>query len=274
MNSAFPTAPIVKWAGGKRWLLTHLSTIDLTFQNRRLVEPFCGGLAVSLGLGMQHAHLNDANPHLINLYRQIKKGFTLTLRPRNNLATYNRYRQRFNRLISIGDIFTHEAAELFYVLNKMCFNGLCRFNLSGQFNTPFGQYKQFNLIRDFSEYQRRFRHWRFHSKDFSSVKSHNDDIVYADPPYDGVFTNYTSTPFSWSDQARLVDYLVEHQGPVILSNAATERVCKLYKRAGFTLLFLNGPRRISCDGNRDQAKELLAVKNLGRQEIKALALAA
>ena len=56
--------PPLKWAGGKRWQVPYLRPIWESHGQRRLVEPFCGGLAVALGLGPEKALLNDSNPHL------------------------------------------------------------------------------------------------------------------------------------------------------------------------------------------------------------------
>ena len=67
-----PSRPPLKWAGGKRWQLPHLRPLWEPHSRRRLVEPFCGGLAVALGLKPERALLNDANPHLINFYRWIR----------------------------------------------------------------------------------------------------------------------------------------------------------------------------------------------------------
>ena len=68
MDSPLPKPPL-KWAGGKRWQLPYLLPIWQPHAHRRLVEPFCGGLAVALGLRPSRALLNDANPHLINFYQ-------------------------------------------------------------------------------------------------------------------------------------------------------------------------------------------------------------
>jgi hypothetical protein len=66
--------PPLKWAGGKRWQVPHLEPLWRAHAHRRLVEPFCGGLAVTLGLQPQRALLNDINPHLINFYEWLKRG--------------------------------------------------------------------------------------------------------------------------------------------------------------------------------------------------------
>ncbi len=91
-----------------------------------------------------------------------------------------------------------------------------------------------------------------------------DDFVYADPPYDVEFTQYASEDFRWEDQVRLGQWLVKHDGPVIISNQATNRIVELYSDLNFEMSFLDAPRRISCTGgDRTPAKEVLAWKGLG-----------
>ena len=88
------------------------------------------------------------------------------------------------------------------------------------------------------------------------------DFVYADPPYDVDFTQYSKEGFGWRQQVKLAEWLSKHPGPVALSNQATERIVELYTKLGFHLQFLDGPRRISCKGGRTPAKEVLATKGI------------
>lgn len=161
-----------------------------------------------------------------------------------------------------GGTASAEAAALFYYLNRTGFNGLCRFNSRGEFNVPFGEYKSIQYARDFTPYGRQFENWEFMSGDFESVPLAQADFVYADPPYDVSFTQYSKEGFGWDEQVRAAEWLARHLGPVILSNQATERIVALYKMLGFKLRFLDAPRRISCTGNRTPAREVLAFKNL------------
>ena len=252
--------PPLKWAGGKRWLVPYLRERWKPHRHRRLVEPLCGGLAVTLGLMPDRAILNDINVHAINFYQWLKKGLVITIRMANQSELYYSQRERFNQLITSGRADSKEAAELFYYLNRTCYNGLCRFNSSGEFNVPFGRYNKINYIRDFAPYQRVFRDWQFTVGDFEQVTLSPDDFVYADPPYDVEFRQYSKEGFPWSDQARLAQWLSAHRGPVILSNQATDRICKLYRELGFKLTFLKAPRMISCNGDRSPAREVVAVK--------------
>lgn len=252
--------PPLKWAGGKRWLAPHLKPIWNLYRDRRYVEPFCGGLAIALGLQPTRALLNDVNPHLINFYRQLQDGLQLRLEMRNDQQLFYKHRDRFNQLIQNGGSRSSEAAELFYYLNRTCFNGLCRFNKSGEFNVPFGAHATINYAADFSQYATIFRQWKFTSADVEAVGIESDDFVYADPPYDVEFTTYSSGGFSWQDQQRTAEFLAKHSGPVVISNQATPRIIELYEGLGFELSYLSGPRRISCTGDRTAAREVLAVK--------------
>ncbi len=252
--------PPLKWAGGKRWLAPHLLPLFEPHRRRRLVEPFCGGLAVTLGLHPARALLNDINPHAIFFYSWLKRGLRTALPMENAEAAYYAQRERFNHLILARKARTSEAAALFYYLNRTGFNGLCRFNRGGGFNVPFGRYSHINYTRDFSAYREIFRRWTFTCGDFEEVPLEEDDFVYADPPYDVPFTQYSKQGFDWEDQVRLAAWLARHPGPVALSNQATERIVQLYTEHGFKLRYLDAPRHISCTGDRTPAREVLALR--------------
>lgn len=253
--------PPLKWAGGKRWLVPTLQEIWQDYRDYQLVEPFCGGLAIALGLAPEKAILNDVNPHLINFYNCLKKGLVTKIEMANNEALYYRHRDRFNELILAKKSNTKEAATLFYYLNRTGFNGLCRFNKKGGFNVPFGSYKKINYTEDFRNYQTVFQHWDFQCGDFEKINITDKSFIYADPPYDVEFRQYSAGGFSWEDQERLGEWLVKQNVPAIASNQATERIIKLYKKLGFTVKTLPAPRRISCTGDRTPAMEMLAIFN-------------
>ncbi len=255
-------SPALKWAGGKRWQVPHLKPLWAQHSGRRLVEPFCGGLAVTLGLSPNRALLNDANPHLINFYRWLQKGLRIDLPMENDEALFYQHRDRFNALLAGGKGASRESAALFYYLNRTCFNGLCRFNRSGEFNVPFGRYTRIGYTRDFTPYRDVFADWAITSTDVEAVPLQRSDFVYADPPYDVEFTQYAKDGFTWDDQQRTAQWLAKHHGPVVLVNQATARVEKLYRQLGYRVRFLDAPRRISCTGDRTPAREIMATRNL------------
>jgi len=251
----------LKWAGGKRWLIDHLREIWASHFHRRLVEPLGGGLAITLGLMPQEAWVNDINPHLVNFYKWVARGMTLEFTDADHdRAAYYRHRSRFNELVRSGESQSREAARLFYYLNRTGYNGLCRFNGSGEFNVPFGKYRRVSYVKDFRAYQEVFRRWEFTYLDFEQMQLDPEDFVYADPPYDVQFTKYSKNGFTWDDQVRLARWLSGHPGPVVVSNQSTPRIRKLYRDFGFKLTEVAGPRRISCNGDRTPAVEVLGLK--------------
>lgn len=265
LEEAVPPSPPLKWAGGKRWLVPRLMKKLRPHRGARLVEPFVGGLAVTLGLRPRRALLNDANPHLINFYRWLQRGLTGVnggVEMRNDAALYARNRERFNELLRTGQQECPEAALLFYYLNRTGYNGLCRFNAKGFFNVPFGRYKTIAYRNDFREYSIALKDYDLACGDFANLDICSDDVIYADPPYDVEFTSYSAGGFSWADQERLAAWLAAHPGPVVVSNQATPKVLQLYRSLGFRITTLAAPRRISCDGNRDDAREMLATRNI------------
>ena len=197
-----PFHPPLKWAGGKRWQLPHLRPLRAPHRHRRLIEPFCGGLAVTLGLVPDRAILNDINPHLVNFYRWLKRGLTVDFPLRNDSDTYYAYRERFNDLLANNGALSQEAAALFYYLNRTGYNGLCRFNQRGFFNVPFGRYATINYTYDFSPYKEVVKHGSFPTGTLS-VSSLTGMILYT--PI--LLTTWSSriTPrkaSAWDDQVR------------------------------------------------------------------------
>jgi len=254
--------PPLKWAGGKRWLAPRLAEMYRPFRHLRWAEPFVGGLGVALYIRPERALLNDINHHVINFYRWLQQGLVFTIPLKNDPDVYYEHRRRFNELIRQGREHTEEAAMLFYYLNRTGFNGLCRFNKKGEFNVPFGRYKTINYITDFTPYSEALRNWEFTSMDFEALALGEEDFIYADPPYDVEFTSYSSISFTWQDQVRLARWLAKHAGPVVVSNQATARILELYEGLGFHIEIVEAPRRISSNGNREPALEMLAWRNL------------
>jgi len=95
-----------------------------------------------------------------------------------------------------------------------------------------------------------------------SIGLESDDFVYADPPYDVEFTQYSYQGLNWDDQVRFANWLSGHPGLMVLSNQATDRILGLYYKLGFELTILDAPRMINCTGDRTPAKEVLAIKEV------------
>jgi DNA adenine methylase len=262
MSDRPEASPLLKWIGGKRWLAPRLA--QYYSPKRRLVDPFVGGMSIPLGLRAEKAVISDINPHLINLYRWLQIGLVpdASVNLVNTEKVYYENRTRFNVLCHHQNYWTKEGALLFYYLNRTCFNGLCRFNQSGMFNAAYGKYKKLIYREDFSIYKEVMAGWVILHGDFQKIQLEADDFIYADPPYDDVFTKFTPEDFGWDDQERLAKWLAAHPGPVIASNSYTDRIVDLYKGLGFQVYVGAAPRRVSCDGNREDAKEILALRNI------------
>jgi DNA adenine methylase len=178
----------------------------------------------------------------------------------NDESFYYAQRKEFNGMIESFNC--KRMAEIFYYMNHTGYNGLCRFNKKGEYNVPFGKYKTITYMTDFTGYKEQLSGWVFICGDFESVPIVPGDFIYADPPYDVEFRQYSKDGFSWEDQVRLAKWLSNHDGPVVASNQATERIIGLYYSLGFNIEKLKAPRMISCDGNRTKADEILATRGL------------
>ena len=267
--------PFLKYAGGKTWLAPRLAEMYKPFRSTHTwVEPFCGALGATLGVMPEYAILNDINPHLINLYRQVKSNFNgmgidPNLKNYISEASYYRFRDRFNTSLNLPPYqeILDQQAELFYYLNRVGYRGLCRTNSSGGFNVPFGHYKKPKLDHDFSQYQKAFGMWQFSNFSYAEfIESFLEELIpycffYVDPPYDDGFTGYSGS-FTWDDQVKLASTLAELNCPVVASNKATDRVQDLYKGLGFDVEIISAPRKISCKGDRSPVDEILATRNL------------
>ena len=254
--------PPIKWPGGKRNFVKTIKPLWEPHAHRLFVEPFCGACAVGLGLEVERALMNDFNPHLINFWWFVQDGTEIQLKMEHDRDMYYQYRSRFNQLIQDYNYISEEAAELFYYLNKTGFNGLFRVNKRGMYNVPFGAHKKITYQTNFAEYEKQISEWVFHHGDFEDLPIEAGQFIYADPPYDEGFADYTKEGFSWADQVRLAKWLANHQGPVVASNKSTPRIVALYMDNGFDIVYISGPRSISSDGDRTKVLEIIATRNL------------
>ncbi len=261
--------PLLKWAGGKRWFVQKYYQILKNFKNHRIVEPFAGGIALSLGLLPQKALINDINPHLINLYTQIKKNkFKIPQEITLTKSFYYKTREEFNELILNRKIKTLKAAQLFWILNRIGYNGLCRFNQQGFFNTPFGHYKKISTDFNINLYSKIFEDWSFESCSFNELNILEGDFVFCDPPYDHSWRGYTKETFDFESQIELAKWAKLLGVPVLITNHATKKIKELYGDLGFELSYTLAPRSISADAlKRKPCEEIIASHNFSWKQI-------
>ena len=243
---------------------------------RRLIEPFTGSAAVFLNTEFEEYILADTNPDLIQLYQHlIDEGDDFIRYCRrffsgenNEEERYYLLREEFNRTAN-----ARRKAALFLYLNRHCYNGLCRYNSKGKFNTPFGRYTRPYFPKKEMEHflaaagKARFINAGFHN---SMRLARAGDTVYCDPPYaplsdTAYFTDYHSSGFGWEDQLQLAHTareLAERGVQVVISNHDTRPIRALYRDAGAKIRAFEASRTISCDvSSRKKVGELLAIFN-------------
>lgn len=266
-------APVLKWVGGKRQLLP---VIEKVFPEKftTYYEPFLGGGAVLFHIQPQQAVVNDLNSDLINVYQVIKddvEGLIDDLRKHKNTREYfygirelDRNKKVFGQLTKL-----QKASRIIY-LNKTCYNGLYRVNSQGEFNSPFGNYQNPNIvnIRTLRAVSRYFNtaNITFRNVDFvEAVKgARKGSFVYLDPPYDPIsssanFTGYIKDGFDRREQKRLrqlCDNLNARGIKFLLSNSATDFIIDLYSE--YKSNIVQAKRAVNSRGDRrGEVNELL-----------------
>jgi DNA adenine methylase len=270
-----PTArksPFLKWAGRKTSIIVSIKEL-LPLTAHRFIEPFIGSGAVFLNTDYPDNLLADSNADVINLYKILQAdGETFIKRCRKIFIPENNKESRFYEL---RDEFNAAAdlqrrAELFIYLNRHCYNGLCRYNKSGRFNTPFGRYSNpYFPANEMMEFAEKLSTAKLVAQDFrpTLAEATAGEVVYCDPPYvplsaSASFTTYAVGGFGPKDQAELAACCLgaSRRGVMVLvSNHDTPETRELYKDAQ-QIVSLLVQRMISCNGaKRNKAEELIAV---------------
>ncbi|HGY3718120.1 adenine-specific DNA-methyltransferase [Citrobacter sp. Res13-Sevr-PEB04-36] len=264
----------LKWAGGKYPLLDdikrHLPQGDC------LVEPFVGAGSVFLNTDFSRYILADINSDLISLYNIVKSrtdeyvqaSRELFVPETNQSEVYYQFRTEFN---ASQDPF--RRAVLFLYLNRFGYNGLCRYNLRGEFNVPFGRYKKpYFPEAELYHFAEKAQNAEFHCLSYEECMERADinSVVYCDPPYAPLsatanFTAYHTNSFSPKEQAHLAEMaekLVSKQIPVLISNHDTPDTREWYRAAKHFQVKVR--RSISSNGGtRKKVNELLALYKPG-----------
>lgn len=252
--------PICKWLGGKSWFVGLFSNLVAGTKYQTLVELFAGGAAISLAREEHSAVLNDVNLGLTATYRAIQRGEVIAQPMCTGKSHYQVIRERYN--INKLKPFHPTLAEDFLFLNRFGFNGLYRENAIGEFNVPWNK-KLEVPPRDLAPYQALLRNWTITTRSFDSLLFAPGDLIYADPPYDEGFSQYSRGGFGWEEQENLARLLVRSGCPVVATNLATDRIIKLYRDLGFTILTVEAPRRVAANGDRQPVLEMVATLRLG-----------
>jgi len=239
-------SPILKWVGGKRQLLEQIR--PLIPECSTYYEPFIGGGAVLFDRQPKKAVINDSNKELINVYSVVKDNSEqliekLLEHKEKNCEDYfyeiralDRDKKRFDLLTDVD-----KAARIIY-LNKTCFNGLFRVNSLGEFNSPWGKYRNPNItsettIKAMNKYLNK-ADITLKSGDYRDALNgiRKGSFVYLDPPYmplssSSSFTGYTASGFGEEEQIALkeqCDILSRRGIKFLLSNSSCDFIEDLY----------------------------------------------
>ena len=274
MSKNLLLSPILKWVGGKRQLLSEIiPLIDESCDN--YVEPFIGGGAVLFRLQPKKAIINDYNTELINVYRTVRDdldGLVALLKEHEkyNSSDYYYEVRALDRTPDFDKMSNLEKAARIIYLNKTCYNGLYRVNSLGQFNSPYGKYKNPNIVnevvlRAISKYLNR-NEISIRSGDYKDVLNdiEKNTFVYLDPPYMPIsssssFTGYTEGGFGYDKQVELkeeCDKLNSKGVQFLQSNSDCEEIRELYK--AYRIKVVKAKRAINSDAKkRGQINEVL-----------------
>lgn len=271
-------APVLKWVGGKRQLLDTYRPL-LPSRISAYCEPFVGGGALLFHLQPSIAYINDINPELMRVYKVIKENVDELI---SELDKFENTSECFYAVrdwdrdkafyATLSDV--KKAARVLY-LNKTCYNGLYRVNNAGEFNSPFGNYRNPNIVnapvlRAVSDY---FNNAYIHmtTMDYAEALKNipRGAFVYLDPPYDPVsetanFTGYSIGGFSREDQIRLresCDDLNARGIKFMLSNSATEFIMDLY--AEYNITIVHAKRIVNSIASKRGDVDEVVVRNYG-----------
>ena len=245
--------PFLKWAGGKRQLISEIEArlpADID-DCTTYVEPFVGGGAVLFHLlktrSFDEVHISDLNPELVLCYRALQADAQKVIGHLSRLVdvypaeqddrkvTFYDIRDEWNSKVGGTDALSEDgiaertAQTLF--LNKTCFNGLFRVNRKGEFNVPIGGYvnPSFQRTEDLLEVQSALQGVTIHEAPFEECEKWVNDraFVYFDPPYRPLsdtssFVSYSKGDFNDQDQERLAKFFRTLDGmgaKLLLSNS-------------------------------------------------------
>lgn len=270
-------APVLKWVGGKRQLIEEIEPL-IPKKISTYVEPFVGGAAILFHIQPKKAIINDFNNELMNVYRVIKENPNglIKLLEKHKEANSEEYYYETRALDRTPDYekFSNEekAGRILY-LNKTCYNGLFRVNSSGQFNAPYGKYKNPSIVNDVtikavSNYFNS-ANIKFLNGDYKEALKglRKGAFIYFDPPYMPVssssnFTGYTENGFGYEKQVELRDECLKlHKKGIkfLQSNSYTPEILELYSDSSvFTIKIVQAKRSINSKSDkRGEISEVL-----------------
>lgn len=271
--------PFVKWAGGKRQIMSEIVKYKPK-SYKKFIEPFVGGGSVFMELQNPKTIINDFNSELINTYIVIRDNVDeliqeLEKHKENDSKEYFYNLREWDRNGTLEEKSNIEKASRFIYLNKTCFNGLFRVNSQNQFNVPYGNYKNPNIVnKEVLIADSKFLNKpgiKIMSGDFEEATklARKGDFIYLDPPYAPIvedsqnFVGYTLNGFDYKEQERLRNLFVELDKKgcfVMLSNSSSKAIHDLYADYTDTTVILGANRNINSKASgRGKVDEVLVM---------------
>lgn len=230
--------PFLRWAGGKRWLIKHIESIN-KLQIRNYYEPFLGGGSVFFNItNYKKAYLSDLNLELIETYICLKENVDEVI---SKLKTFKNTEAQYYKIReTIYDNIFDRAAKFIY-LNKTSYNGIYRVNQKGEFNVPYGfRSKEIDLADSLNlkKVSQKLQNVSLKCQDFNQISRtiKKGDFIFLDPPYtvaheNNGFIAYNQKIFSIKDQIRLsklIEKIIEKEAFYVLTNAKHNAILDIY----------------------------------------------
>lgn len=266
--------PFVKWAGGKRQLLSQIQE-RMPENYNHYFEPFVGGGAVFFLTQPSKALINDINKALINTYQRICDSPKEFLSEVNKIDSemwedgkqyYYSIREHYNDKLMKSE-YDVELAALFVFLNKHCFNGLYRVNGKGLFNAPYNNSRRVSVNGDsIIEISKYLQGITIIDGDFEDAcrDARKGDFVFLDSPYAPLnptsFESYTKEGFdieSHKRLAKLYDELTTRGCYCMLTNHNTDLINELYGNKGYKIDVVSVRRMINSDASNRVGEEVI-----------------
>ena len=269
--------PFLKWAGGKRQLMPEIrEMLPDGVTTHPYYEPFIGGGALFFELLPKRAVINDYNEELINVYTVIRDNpseLIEDLKRHKNTAEYFYKIRAIDRQPLFRNLTKIERASRVIYLNKTCYNGLYRVNNAGEFNSPFGRYKNPNIVNEpvikaVSKYLNSSQ-IQISSCDYALILKDipTDSFVYLDPPYHPIsesssFTGYVQGGWDEGEQLRLRDVcnrLSERGIKFLLSNSASDFIREIY--SDYNIHIVQAKRSVNSNPSRRGQVDEFLIRN-------------
>jgi DNA adenine methylase len=269
--------PFVKWVGGKRQLIEQIKPhLPKDIDRLKYFEPFIGGGAIFFHLQNKHSTINDLNADLINAYQVVQNNVEAlieSLKQHQNTPEYFYKIREMDRSSEFNALSSIDKASRLIYLNKTCYNGLYRVNNAGEFNSPFGNYKNPNIVnepvlRAVNKFLKDKEITITNTDYQDAVKAaDNRSFIYFDPPYHPLtdssnFTGYVQGGWQEEEQVRLkefCDLLTKQNIKFLLSNSSAHFIRDLYKDYNITTLQAN--RAVNSVAEKRGAVDEFLIKN-------------